>query len=34
MKQLANLIIMLDDEEFAKYKTKFIIVGVPSNILN
>lgn len=34
MKQLANLIIMLDDEEFAKYKTKFIIVGVPSNILD
>jgi hypothetical protein len=34
MKQLANLIIMLDDEEFAKYKTKFVIVGVPSNILN
>lgn len=34
MKQLGNLIIMLDDEEFAKYKTKFIIVGVPSNVLS
>lgn len=33
MKELANLIIMLDDEDFAAYQTKFLIVGVPANIL-
>lgn len=34
MKELGNLIILLDDEKFAKYNTKFIIIGVPADILN
>ncbi len=34
MKELGNLIILLDDEKFSMYNTKFIIVGVPADILN
>lgn len=33
MDELGRLIILLDDEEFAKYKTRFIITGVPSGVL-
>lgn len=32
MEEMANLIILLDDESFAKYKVKFVIVGVPSGV--
>ena len=31
MQELANLIILLDDERYAKYKVKLLIVGVPSD---
>lgn len=34
MKELGNLIILLDDEKFSEYRTRFIIAGVPSHILN
>lgn len=34
MKELGNLIILLDDEKFAKYNTRYIIIGVPADILN
>ena len=30
MNELANLIILLDDERYAKYRVKLLIVGVPS----
>ena len=33
MDELGRLIILLDDEDFAKYNTKFIITGVPSGVL-
>lgn len=33
MDELGRLIILLDDEEFAKFNTKFIITGVPADIL-
>lgn len=33
MEELGNLIILLDDEEFASYHVKFIISGVPSGVL-
>ncbi len=32
LKELADLIILCDDERYAKYKTKILIVGVPSNV--
>lgn len=32
LKELADLIILCDDERYAKYKTKILIVGVPSGI--
>lgn len=32
IKQLANLITLIDDEEVAKYKTKFIIIGATKDI--
>ncbi|MFF5995004.1 hypothetical protein AAGS61_09630 [Lysinibacillus sp. KU-BSD001] len=32
MKELGNLILLLDDEIYAKYNVKFLIVGVPSGI--
>ena len=33
MNELADLIILLDDEKYAKYKVKFLIVGVPNGVL-
>jgi hypothetical protein len=32
LKELADLIILCDDERYTKYKTKMLIVGVPSGI--
>lgn len=32
MKELGNLILLLDDEIYAKYNVKFLIVGVPNGI--
>ena len=32
LKELADLIILCDDERYAKYKTKILIVGVPAGI--
>jgi hypothetical protein len=33
MGELADIIILLDDERYAKYKIKFIVVGVPNGVL-
>lgn len=33
MDELGNLIILLDDERFSQYNVKFIIVGVPSGVI-
>lgn len=33
MNELADLIILLDDEKYAAYKVKFLIVGVPNGVL-
>lgn len=32
MKELGNLILLLDDDRYARFKVKFLIVGVPSGI--
>lgn len=32
LKELADLLILCDDERYAKYKTKIMIVGVPSGV--
>jgi hypothetical protein len=32
LKELANLIILCDDERYAKYKVKILIVGVPTGV--
>lgn len=32
MNELGNIIILLDDERYAKYNVKFIIVGVPAGV--
>jgi hypothetical protein len=32
LKELADLIILCDDERYAKYKTKILIVGVPAGV--
>ncbi|MDD2658424.1 MAG: ATP-binding protein [Methylococcales bacterium] len=32
LKELADLLILCDDERYAKYKVKILIVGVPSNV--
>jgi SpoVK/Ycf46/Vps4 family AAA+-type ATPase len=32
MKELGNLILLLDDDNYAEYNVKFIIVGVPSGV--
>src|SRR6202044_316979 len=32
MKELADLVILLDDERYAKYKVKLLIVGVPRDV--
>ena len=32
MKELGNLILLLDDDIYAKYNVKFLIVGTPSQI--
>jgi hypothetical protein len=33
MDELADILILLDDERYAKYKIKFLIVGVPNGVL-
>jgi len=33
MDELADIIILLDDQRYAKYKLKFLIVGVPNGVL-
>lgn len=33
MDELADIIILLDDERYAKYRIKFLIVGVPNGVL-
>lgn len=33
MDELADIVILLDDERYAKYKIKFLIVGVPNGVL-
>lgn len=33
MNELADIIILLDDQRYAKYKLKFLIVGVPNGVL-
>ena len=33
MNELGSLIILLDDEKYAEYNVRFIIVGVPSSVL-
>jgi hypothetical protein len=33
MDELADMIILLDDERYAKYKVKFLIVGVPIGVI-
>lgn len=32
MKELGNLIILLDDDKYSNYNTKFIIIGVPADV--
>ncbi|TGK77670.1 ATP-binding protein, partial [Leptospira wolffii] len=32
MEELANIIILLDDERYSQYKVKIVLVGTPSNI--
>lgn len=32
LKELANLLILCDDERYARYKVKILIVGVPSDV--
>lgn len=34
MEELADLIVMLDDSRFAKYRVKLLIVGVPNGVLD
>jgi nucleoside-triphosphatase THEP1 len=33
MEELGNLIVLLDDYRYSKYKVKFIVVGVPSGVI-
>ena len=33
MGELSDIIILLDDERYAKYKIKFLIVGVPNEVI-
>jgi hypothetical protein len=33
MEELGNIILLLDDQDYAKYKIKLLIVGVPSDVV-
>jgi hypothetical protein len=33
MEELADIVILLDDEQYAKYSIKFLVVGVPNGVL-
>jgi hypothetical protein len=33
MDELGNILLLLDDERYAKYKIKILIVGVPANVI-
>lgn len=33
MEELSDIIILLDDERYAKYKVKFLLVGVPNEVI-
>lgn len=34
MSELSDIIILLDDERYAKYKVKFLIVGLPNDVIS